>query len=739
MQNLHQPEEGLSPDLLHEDEVRELATPNIVAVEEDTYSVMQIGTNHPVSDSNSSDWGKYIPGWNIDFQRILHAVIHCSPEQTPFNWMVTTWFLDPETSPVCEQSKIAWVGEDPADWDIEVTHPWRFQLTHETPVLFDAVLPTPPRARVEDHVAHIIITKPVDRLNSILLSLEFHHPTEADIFVRYAIAVPQRICQSDILVIVPSLNQIDASRIGWAQSGMDTIDTITNTRFGQCIRIDIEPESDASPQAVSDDITQLMQVQADVAITCKERPHVEPIVDSGTDEFLQANASANDAQDAEIHDERTLINVQNEFVQELWNRFEGGCITHSTGGRRIGRIESWFLHHSLHVTCHAPHITLIDDDSTRWENQIIETWQDRLAGRNNIEFAIAFPIPEDAASGVVAHVILTQAAIPDLKSAVVSIYDSEEDLARNPYSFALALPRRVDITAAIHNVCSLWLRRIPIERTQQVNVQAGNACRLVIGRGVNLDIPQLLTLDAHELRLTLQRAVHADIIDRPSEPSFVNALSATASLERARYDMLDPRPSWIPALERLFEQAITFSSDAGTQTFQVTTWYVNSETGHHCDRAHNASLSNETFMWRTDLVFPWRDRLMRATPMDLSTVDQLLPTSSQALPCPHVILAQGLNDGQHAVLIMVAGTGHPYPPRSQFAHVLLSRVMARDIIRLAVPEDLAHRSAVVQLHGRTYFFDDEMVIQTGNLLHVLLAAGESARNGVPQADEAMLF
>ena len=144
-------------------------------------------------------------------------------------------------------------------------------------------------------------------------------------------------------------------------------------------------------------------------------------------------------------------------------------------------------------------------------------------------------------------------------------------------------------------------------------------------------------------------------------------------------------------------------------------------------------------MWRTDLVFQWRDRLRRASPLDISVVEQILPANTQARPCPHVILMQGLSSNQAAVLVTVTGTGQPFPQRRQFAHVFTNRIQARDIIRLAVPEDFAHRPAIVQLHGRTYHPGDELVVQTCFALHVIIALNDGEVGGAQASDEAAMI
>lgn len=57
-----------------------------------------------------------------------------------------------------------------------------------------------------------------------------------------------------------------------------------------------------------------------------------------------------------------------------------------------------------------------------------------------ITFAVIYPESEDAAVGIVAQVLVTQKPLPALRSVLLSVYDSDVDAERNPYTFAIHLP-----------------------------------------------------------------------------------------------------------------------------------------------------------------------------------------------------------------------------------------------------------------------------------------------------------
>jgi hypothetical protein len=101
----------------------------------------------------------------------------------------------------------------------------------------------------------------------------------------------------------------------------------------------------------------------------------------------------------------------------------------------------------------------------------------------------------------------------------------------------------------------------------------------------------------------------------------------------------------------------------------------------------------------------------------------LVAVSPQALPTPHVILIQGLPSNTFAVLITVCGIGRLRMYARQCAHVFQGKVLGREVIRLAVPQEHMHRPVIIQFAGQTYFPDDVLFVQMETRLSVLISAG----------------
>ena len=59
----------------------------------------------------------------------------------------------------------------------------------------------------------------------------------------------------------------------------------------------------------------------------------------------------------------------------------------------------------------------------------------------------------------------------------------------------------------------------------------------------------------------------------------------------------------------------------------------------------------------------------------------------------------------------------------QCAHVFQGKVLGREVIRLAVPQEHMHRPVIIQFAGQTYFPDDVLFVQMETRLSVLISAG----------------
>eukprot|EP00435_Cladocopium_sp_Y103_P058591 s1362_g20.t1 len=229
---------------------------------------------------------------------------------------------------------------------------------------------------------------------------------------------------------------------------------------------------------------------------------------------------------------------------------------------------------------------------------------------------------------------------------------------------------------------------------------------------------ELLTLHPLQLRQTLQQSLHAEVYRRPAAPSFIPQ-DHDPDIGTTLFD--DARPAWILALQRYFDMHHSIDFQTGRAYLEICTWYVNDQGAHHCARPQHVQLGSDSFMWRTDIVFPWRDSLLRATPADfwVLSISEGIRSPDSDTACPiNVILSQGLPSGAHPVLISVHLPGTLHPFRKHFVQVLSQSLTVSDLIRFAVPDEVSHLPATVQLRDIVYLPEDSIIVGSGEHIRV---------------------
>ena len=520
-------EDGYSPSLLGEDEVRALAAPrngSDLQAENDQDAFQAMQTNLTSSrmqpiETLSSD--EDLPAdWNIDLQRIVgRHVQNCDADRDEeFSFTIYTWFLDHDKHPICREPKIVILGSDPSEWEADILQPWQFWIEPEERVLLDLVQPNSPRAHIEEHLGHVIITQRYAGQSSVLLSMEFTERTEPSVIIRVAAVLPKLCTQRDVSAAVPIFFSFRRNPMIWENPALMSQEQTFRTWSGLGLKVQIKPCTGSSDEETQGDNVGLLQKSVwtsghsnDAVLSLGS----EIPCGSLTDEFLQAVDAARQADPLEPAPLDPLaIDAQPAAFREIWDRISTQMDVSSPQAPEFFRIESWFLHHTTYNKCHASRITLLSSDFTRWRSQLVATWHDRVVDSTALNFALVSPEPEDSAAGTIAQLTITEGARAEFRSAILSVYDSEEDAERNPFTFALALPRRLNLQrlvtflhmqpdcppANFRNICNLWFGTIPIGRLHEVNVQDGNAFRLVISRGVAINLPQLLLMDNSQIR-----------------------------------------------------------------------------------------------------------------------------------------------------------------------------------------------------------------------------------------------
>ena len=228
-------------------------------------------------------------------------------------------------------------------------------------------------------------------------------------------------------------------------------------------------------------------------------------------------------------------------------------------------------------------------------------------------------------------------------------------------------------------------------------------------------------MEERQLRETLQHSVRNELYVRPPDPDFSHAHSAELALIAPARPSIAPndRPTWILDLQPFFDQHHTVEDIEPGAVLYVQVWYLNPHPDFHCGLSRSAKLSSDSFMWRTELMSPWLERLIRASSADFFVIQEVFRESEDSADEPsgvHVIFVQGLEPDSRAVLVSVRGSGGFRVPRRRFAHNFQSQVAVNDLLRLAVPDDFALGAAMVQTKGYTYLRGDHVSLQHGDHL-----------------------
>eukprot|EP00435_Cladocopium_sp_Y103_P013768 s4354_g3.t1 len=329
------------------------------------------------------------------------------------------------------------------------------------------------------------------------------------------------------------------------------------------------------------------------------------------------------------------------------------------------------------------------------------------------------------------QVVIIQQAVPERASIVLSVYDSDPEV--DPIrTFCLTVASRLSMDSLLEvlqmtsdcppvtvvNECLLWYGTIPIHGHRQVNLRHGNALRLVIRRGLPLDIPTLLSMPDHRLRQELQDAIGGTIYRRPRGPAFRSAVSAMPDLDRlvlsTQSSPSDLRPSWLIALSDVFHQrAFTEMQEEGPVCY-VLTWFLHGDRYHRCPDPRVVRLTRLSFQWRHDLVMSWRDQLQRDEPVDFWVVHPTPPRSPLESHVAHVILTQQLPSTQQAVLLTAVIQDPQEALLEHTAYILPAQVPLAELHHLIVPAFVRQRPTRARLAEQLLTVDQAVELHSGD-------------------------
>ncbi|CAL1136308.1 unnamed protein product, partial [Cladocopium goreaui] len=740
---------GFSPSLLGEDEMRRLATD--AHADTDDFLLMQrsLADNHtdPRFDggprSSSSDSDEVLQDWYVDLQRLVEAHFQQCGEtqQQDFMFSIYTWFIDQETANLCREPKIAILGEDPAEWREDILLPWEYHLVPDNSVLIDLVQPFVPRASVEEHIAHVIITQRPVNLRSVLFSMEFVDEVESSVIVTFAAAVPN-ICNARMLADhVPLFDAFFRNKRKWVYPEESENDPTIKTKFGLGIRVQIFPTVLDDASDISDDNSMIQNPSSGCCISARSfhstsrqplggnhsgpMPHIANF--SLTEEFIRyvQAVGAQTAQDDAFPDLPEGLSDQPVWVQDLWEKW-AETVAQNGGDPQSGlRLETWFTNPRRWTRCEHSRVVVLSSNFQMWERELLGAWHDRAELALPTQFAIVFPTPEDVDRTVQEQLVIEQQSEPFSRTVVVTVCDTFRSYGKhgsialvvsdqlNIYSLSTLLgyseicsPERED------NECLLWMGNIAIRPDQTLQVRTGNALRFLVRRGIRVSIPELLSMTDQQLRNELRAAIGGVIFRRPNVQGFPadphSANNPGSSSSPAHPPASAYPPEWINQLQEVFDRhAFLEHTDEGPVMY-VLVWFVQGRVRHFNDSPKVVRIDADNQWWQSELIFPWREQFTRGAPMELHFVDPMPPSHPWQSHAAHVIVVQSLPEEHVAVLATSTEHAESNRPVSQAAMIVHRFSGIGDFVDRMVTSDVPMHSITVR-RGRLSFPSDRTV------------------------------
>ena len=727
----------VSPEMLNDDEVRLLATST--PIDGDVAHLMQFtsssNSDQPVSRSSNSRESSesIIPlDWFIDLQRIVSPLEQCGADiDQEVLFSVYTWMVDHQDEKICKEPKIVVLGGDPSEWEDDVRQPWQHLLTPQEHVFIDIAAPTARRSHLEEHVAHLILTRRHSSRSSVLISIEFVDDDAPSVIVRFAAVLPTECTLAEVISTIPLLTAFSLNPVEWIAPRMQDNHQSFHTWSGMGLIVKIFPHTEGISIEEDADEQSLVQLHIDGGtdafpegrdsmskslvqsvffcgneLHSKTLPFQRRIDDpyggtfqfSLTEEFIRYVQAVG----SQIEGNGPIIQMpdglqdQPIWIQDLWEKWTETLA--ETGGNLDDglRVETWFSNPRRWSRCANSRLVVLSRHFHHWERELLAAWPEKADLALPTQFAIVFPTPEDADRNAQEQLIIEQQSEPFSRSVVATLYDTNWDQGR-PSSIALVVADRLDVRSFItmmgyseicspeyeQNECLMWMGNIAIHQDQVINVRLGNAFKLLVRRGIRVSVQELLSMPDHRLRSELQSAIGGCIFRRPNTqgfPSDANALNNPVSHQSVSQQSSDDYPpEWLNALQECFDRyAVEQVADEGRAIY-VLVWFLNGGSFLRNESPRVVRLDADNRWWRTELLFPWRDQFARGYQADLHFVDPIPVSEPWQSHSAHVIVTQALPSEHVPVVVSVVERGTQADTSSHVALVVNQFSSAQNI------------------------------------------------------------
>jgi len=774
---------GFSPSLLGEEDVRGLARDRLVEADEatmmQTHPLEGSDAEHPDEArlSQSSDSDNAVQDWFVDLQRIVEVYFQQCDEalQNDFMFSVYTWFIDQETSKLCREPKIAILGDDPLEWKDDLMLLWQYHLVPGNSVLIDLVQPFAQRSRLEEHIAHIILTQRPVNLNSVLFSMEFVDEVQPNVVVTFAAAVPHVCSARDLADHIPLFDAFFLNNRNWVYPEVNNDEQTIATKFGLGIKVQIFADARDDAEEMSDNSILVQKFSSALSAnggssssgmegqddhgglkTIGKDCQVPIFVNfSLTEEFIRyiqaVGAQAVPADVPPILPEG--MSEQPTWVQDLWEKWVETIAQNGADPQSGPRLETWFTNPRRWTRCDHSRVVVLSTNFHQWERELLNVWYDRAEQALPTQFAIVFPTPDDIDRTVQEQIVIEQQSEPFSRTVVVTVCDTHRSNGRHG-SIALVVSDQLHIRSLItllgyaevcppereDNECLLWMGNIAIRPDQTLHVRTGNALRFLVRRGIRVSIPELLSMSDLQFRQELRAAIGGAVFRRPNvvgfpaDPHSANNPVSASNPASSRDD--EHPPDWFNQLQEVFDRSAFVEHSEEGPVLYVLVWFVQGSHIHTNDNPRVVRIDADSQWWRSELIFPWRDQVARAEPIDLHFVDPMPPSHPWQSHAAHIIITQALPEEHVGVLATVVVHGNPNCPVSQTALIVHSFSGVRDFVNRV--GNLGSSGSVVRVRRGRLAFPPEHTVRVGSGDGIVIEVPPTAPSSDVASDTQMI-
>ena len=532
------------------------------------------------------------------------------------------------------------MGFHPDEWEEDVLHPWRHQIVDSDSVLIDLVSPHVPRADIEDHIAHVIITQKPTTLTSALLALEFPANNERSVIVRFAIAVPKHCTQQDLMTAAPFFAKYSDRRKIWVHPTEGSADQSFLVHYGMGIHIQIMPE-DAVDEG------SLFQTKV-----CNEN--------ESTRQELKPSPN-NDVIDIPMmlppHMPMRKLLPKHDGDFRWFDELAGYFDTHGIHEHHQGvvflHVMTWYIHHDRYQSCVQPRPVRLEGQAITWIEDFRHAWRDHLDPRVLLSIRMIHPQPQQNRGRQVAcHILLEQACPPGRSAGILTgiLMGSWQNgimqgafAVPNPLSFQMAAQTLGFWPYCHQRECTFRHGPRELSLTIPEPLLSGFNVQL---RAMPSDTPPIEDVTQHMDAVSLMQQPSAsgrgqsEASDQAGHQVCQGAqLNINAPIFYPGCSPIEAQPEFIQDLHACWSQHV-FTQQSETAPASVLTWFVDHREAYPTSiDSRTVQLDHAFQEWEQSIRSRWRDHIDHRFPLEMNVVLPPPPQMERGI-IGHVILIQ---------------------------------------------------------------------------------------------------